>query len=276
MPQEKGSKKGGRTMFDCQKTREFIDLYLDNELESVPTKHIAEHLEQCVDCRREFELMRLQNQLLANSIKNQQYDTTKLTADIEAATVGKAAIRLPELSRPRIPIWVFALASILIVAVIALFYLPGKMGLARADPLYQAAATDHNACSADSAASDWIRSQAAISELATSFLNQKQNIPASFGEYRLVRARICNFDGVKFLHLIYEAAGGRHASLFIGRSGAGVPRGERSKTANGRSLQLAHASGLAVFCAGDDIRLLFAAAPDDDTAQVALLALLNS
>jgi len=263
-------------MFDCQRTREFIDLYIDNELESVPTKHAAEHLEQCADCRREFELMRSQNQLLASSIKNQQYDITKLTADIEAATVGKTAIRLPELSRPRITMWVVALGCILIVVVSALFYLPGKIGLARAHPLYQAAAADHRACAADSAASDWIRSQPAISELATSFLNQKQNIPASFGEYRLVRARICNFDGVKFLHVIYEAAGGRHASLFFGRSGAGVPRGERSKTANGRSLQLAHVSDLAVFCARDDIRLLFAVARDDDTAQAALLAALNS
>jgi hypothetical protein len=276
MPPEKGSKKGGKTMFDCQRTREFIDLYLDNELESVPTKHVAEHLEQCADCRREFELMRSQNQLLASSIKNQQYDTTQLTADIEAATVGKAALRLPELSRPRIPMWVLALGCVLIVAVSVFFYLPGKMGLARAHPLYQAAAADHRACAADFAASDWVRSLQAISELATSFLNQKQNIPASFGEYRVVRARICNFDGVKFLHVIYETADARHVSLFIGRSNDGVPRGERSKTANGRSLQLAHVSGLAVFCAGDDIRLLFAAAPDDDAAEAALLAVLNS
>src|SRR5262245_29662378 len=114
-------------MFDCQRTREFIDLYLDNELESVPTKHVAEHLEQCADCRREFELMRSQNQLLASSIKDQQDDTTKLTADIEAATVGKAAIRLPELSRLHISMWALALGCILIVAVSALFYLPGKI-----------------------------------------------------------------------------------------------------------------------------------------------------
>ena len=264
-------------MFDCRRTREFIDLYLDNELESVPTKHAAEHLEQCAECRREFELMRSQNQLLADSIKNQKYDIRKLAADIEAATVGKAAIRLPELSRPRIPMWVLALGCILIVAVSALFYLPGKMSLAKAHPLYQAVAADDRACFADYAASDWIRSQPAINELATLFLNRKQSIPSSFdGEYKLVRARICSFDGVKFLHIIYETAGGRHASLFIGHSGASLPRGERSKSANGRSLQLAHVSGLAVFCAEDDIRLLFAAAPDDDAAQAALLAALNS
>ncbi|MCA1607205.1 MAG: zf-HC2 domain-containing protein, partial [Acidobacteria bacterium] len=62
-------------MFDCQKTREFIDLYLDNELESVPTKHLAEHLERCAECRREFDLVRSQNELLAGSIRDVLYDT---------------------------------------------------------------------------------------------------------------------------------------------------------------------------------------------------------
>ena len=264
-------------MFDCQRAREFIDLYLDNELESVPTKHVAEHLERCAECRREFELMRSQNELLASSIKNQQYDTTKLSAEIETATIGKAAIRLPELSLPRMPVWVLALGCILIVALSLLFYLPGRIGTALAHPLYRAAAADHRACSADSAASDWIRSQRGISELATSFLNEKQNVPSSVdGEYRLVRARICKFDGASFLHVIYETADGRYVSLFIGRRAAGVPSGEQSETVNGRDLQLAHVSGLAVFCAGDGNRLLFAAAPDDDVARSALLPMLDS
>ncbi len=265
-------------MFDCQRTREFIDLYLDNELESVPTKHVAEHLEQCAECRREFEVMRSQNELLASSIKNQQYDTTKLAADIEAATIGKAAIRFPELSLPRMPMWALTLGSILIVALSALFYLPGRMGRVIAHPLYQAAASDHRACSADSAASDWTRSQAGISELATSFLNSKQNVPPSVAnEYKLVRARICKFkDGVSFLHVIYETADGRHVSLFIGRPAAGVPSGELTETVNGRDLQLAHVSGLAVFCAVDGMRLVLAAAPDDNVARSALLSFLES
>ena len=263
-------------MFDCQKTREFIDLYLDNELESVPTKHLAEHLERCAKCRREFDLVRSQNELLASSIKEVLYDTTKLRTEIEKATVGKAAIRLPELSLPRMPVWVLALGCILIVALSVLFYLPGRMGVAMAHPLYGRAAADHRVCAADSAASDWIRSQAGIAELATSFLNEKQYVPASVGrEYRLARARICKFDGVSFLHLIYETADGRHASLFIGRADNGVPSGELTETVNGRDLQVAHVSALAVFCAQDGNRLVFAAAPDDNDARSALLHFLD-
>jgi anti-sigma factor RsiW len=264
-------------MFDCQRTREFIDLYLDNELESVPTKHVAEHLERCAECRREFELMRSQNELLASSIKKQQYDTTKLSAEIEAATIGKAAFRLPELLLPRMPVWVLGLGCILMVALSVVFYFPGRMSTALAHPFYRAAAADHRACFADSAASDWIRSQPGINELATSFLNEKQNVPASIvGEYRLVRARICKFDGVRFLHVIYETADRRHVSLFIGRRAASVPSGEQSETVNGRDLQLAHVSGLSVFCAEDGNRLLFAASPDENIARSALLRILDS
>lgn len=263
-------------MFDCHGTREFLDLYLDNELESVPTKHVAEHLEQCAECRSEFELMRSQNELLARSIKDEVYDTTKLSAEIETATIGKG-IRLPELSLPRIPVWVLALGCILIVAISALFYLPGRFGTALAHPLYRAAAADHSACFADSAASDWMRSQPDITELATSFLNKKQSVPSMVGDnYRLVRARICKFDSVSFLHIIYETGDGRHVSLFIGRNATGVPSGEVTEKLNGHDLQLVHLSGLAVFGAGDGARLLFAAATDDNVARSALLGILEN
>jgi hypothetical protein len=264
-------------MFDCQKTREFVDLYLDNELESVPTKHVAEHLEKCAECRREFELIRSQNELLASSIKSEQYDTTKLSAEIEAATVGKAAIRLPELSLPRMPVWVFALGCIFILAVSAVLYLPGKIGRAFAHPLYDAAAADHRACFADSAAPDWIRSQQGISELATSFLNQKTNVPFSVvGEYKIARARICKFkDGLPFLHVVYETTDGRYLSLFIGHP-AGVLSGEHSEMVNGHDLHLAHVSGLAVFCVSDRDRLLFATAPEDNVARNAMLSFLGN
>lgn len=262
-------------MFDCQKTREFIDLYLDNELESVPTKHLAEHLERCAECRREFDVVRSQNELLASSIRDALYDTAKLRTEIEKTTVGKAALRLPEFSLPRRPVWILALGCSLIVLSV-LFYLPGRMSTALAHPLYRAAATDHRACAADSAASNWIRSQPGISELATSFLKETQNVPSSIGAgYRLVRARICKFDGVSFLHVIYETADGRHVSLFLGRRTAGVPTGELTETVDGRDLQVAHISALSVFCAEDGNQLVFAAAPDDNVARSALLQFLG-
>ena len=112
--------------------------------------------------------------------------------------------------------------------------------------------------------------------MATSFLNEMQYIPSSVGsEYRLARARICKFDGVSFLHVIYETADGRHAALFIGRADTGVPSGELTETVNDRNLQVAHVSALAVFCAEQGNRLVFAAAADDNVARSALLQVLD-
>ncbi|MCA1600955.1 MAG: zf-HC2 domain-containing protein [Acidobacteria bacterium] len=263
-------------MFDCKQTREFLDLYLDNELESAPTKHVAEHLERCVGCRRELELMRSQNELLARSIKEEPFDTTELRGKIEAATVKRPFFRFPEFALPHIPAWVFAIAFASVIGFAALFYLPGRIGVALADPLYRAAAADHLACAADSAASDWIRSQEAISEMATSFINARQIIPSSLGDnYRLARARICNLRGVSFLHVIYERTDGRQLSFFIGRPVDHVPSGEITETPEGRNLQVAHVSNLAVFCTLDGNRLLLTTAPDETVARVALLSVLD-
>ena len=79
-------------MVGCERTRELLDPYFDNELEFVQAKQIAEHLEVCVECRHEFELLREQDEVVASSIKNQTCDTSKLRAEIEAATVGKPDI----------------------------------------------------------------------------------------------------------------------------------------------------------------------------------------
>lgn len=276
MPLAESREEGGVGMFDCHKTREFLDLYLDNELESVPTKRVAEHLEQCADCRTEFEWMRSQDELLARSIRDEAYDTTKLSAAIEAATIGKG-FRLPQLSLPGIPAWVVALGCILIVGLSALFFLPRITGIGLAQPLYQVAATDHRACFKDTAASDWKRSQSDITELATSFLNSRQNIPSTVsGEYRLVRGRICKFNSLSFLHIIYETGDGRHVSLFVGHNAAGLPSGELTEKLAGRDVQLWHVSGVTVFAAADGNRLLFATAPEDHVARSALRSILES
>ena len=69
-----------------------MDPYFDNELEFVQAKQIAEHLEVCGECRHEFELISQQDEVVTRSIKNQTCDTSKLRAEIEAATVGKPDI----------------------------------------------------------------------------------------------------------------------------------------------------------------------------------------
>src|SRR5205085_6139601 len=234
-------------MYDCRKTREFLDLYLDNELEAVPTKRVAAHLDECASCRRELEVMRSQKEMLARSIRETGYDTRALRASIEAATFRRRLIRFPELAFPRVPAWAIASVCALVIALAALFYLPGRINLTSANSLYRAAAADHRMCSAEREAPDWIRSQPAITEMAASFLNNAQHIPLLIGgDYRLDRARICQLNGERFLHLVYETPDGREASLFVCHHVGAIPAGERTVTLDSHTLQLAHASDLNV------------------------------
>jgi anti-sigma factor RsiW len=259
-------------MYDCRKTREFLELYLDSELEAVPTQHVAAHLGRCASCRRELEILRSQNELLTRSVKSVEYDTRSLRASIEAATTGRRRFRLPGRVLPRLPAWSIVSASVVIVAVAALLFLPGLIGVTVADPLYRAAADNHRACVADPAAPDWVRSRPAIDGLAASYLGGKRQAPATIGGYRLTHARVCRLHGEDFLHLVYETREGREASLFIGRwRHDGLPAGERSITFDGQTVQIAHTSDLHVTSTRISDSLLIATAEEDSEAVTVLL-----
>ena len=116
-------------------------------------------------------------------------------------------------------------------------------------------------CSAEKEATYRIRSQPPIAETAASFLNHAQYIPLLIGgDYRLDRARICQLNGERFLHLVYETPDGREASLFIAQHVGVMPAGERSMTLDGHTLQLAHTSDLNVASTLDGDCLLIATA----------------
>lgn len=261
-------------MYDCQKTRELIGLYLDNELEATPTQQTAAHLEQCASCRREFEAIRSQNELLSRSIKNSAYDTQPLRASIEAATIGRHRVHLPLWTLARTRAGAMAFISALAVVIAALIYLQGFIGASGANPLYWAAAENHRACIADYAAPDWVRSQTDIDELAASFLDEKVHISLMIGsDYRLTHARVCLLNGERFLHLIYETSDRREASLFVGRwSRDHLPDGERSISLDGHVIQLAFASNLHVTGTQIGNNLLIATANGDSESTTILLS----
>jgi len=261
-------------MYDCQKTRELIGLYLDNELEAMPTQQTAAHLEQCASCRREFETIRSQNELLSRLIKNSTYDTQGLRASIEAATIGRHRSHLPLWTLARTRAGAMAFVSAFVIVIAALLYLYGFIGASGANPLYQAAAENHRACIADYAAPDWVRSQTDIDELAASFLEQKARIPLMIGsDYRLTHARVCQLNDERFLHLIYETSDRREASLFVGRwSRDHFPAGERSISLDGRAIQLTLASDLHVTSTQIGNNLLIATAHGDGESTTILLS----
>lgn len=262
-------------MYNCTEARELLGIYLDDELEAVPTKFVAEHIEACPSCRRELDVMRAQSALLARAVKEQQLDTRDLRASIVAATSGRRRFNLPALvARPRLPAWAAATVGALLVAFAVLFYLPGRTNTVQAHPLYHAAADNHRDCLHDLNAPDWALSRQTIVELSKSFLKGGGRLPLAIGDdYDLKRARVCDLEGLSFLHLIYETDDGRELSLFIGRHAAFTPEGERSVALDGHSIEFARASGLNLTGARDGESLLLAAADADSAAATALLSL---
>lgn len=260
-------------MYNCTEARELLGIYLDNELEAVPTKCVAEHLEDCLSCRRELEIMRAQSALLARAVKAQSDDTRALRASIIASTTGRNRLRFPALAFPRIHAWAAATACALLIAFAILFYLPGRFNTVRAHPLYHAAADNHRDCLHDLNAPDWTLSRQTIVELSKSFLKGGKRLPLSLGDgYELMRARVCDLDGLSFLHVVYETRDGREVSIFIGRHAELRPEGERSISLDGHSIQLARTSGLNVTGTRDGESLLLAAASADSAATTALLS----
>ncbi|MCA1607608.1 MAG: zf-HC2 domain-containing protein, partial [Acidobacteria bacterium] len=224
-------------MYDCQKVREFMGPYLDNELDAVTTQNIAVHVEQCAPCRREMETCRSQDELLARAIKSVAYDTAKLRDTIEAATIGRRWSASPLWAGLLTPRWAIASVCALAILAITILYLPGRMGTTFARPLYEAAAQDHRMCGAEAGAPDWLRSSSSIDELAASYLDQKVDIPPAIGDYRLDRARVCHFSAASFLHIIYKSQAGREASLFVGRNQSGLTLGTRTINLDGHTIQ---------------------------------------
>jgi anti-sigma factor RsiW len=257
-------------MYDCKKILELIGPYIDNELETVPTKEVAQHLESCASCRRELETLRLQSQLLSRAIKSEICDTRNLRGLVEAATIRKHSVPFPDLNLVRLMPWAMAGALVVVLAVAGLFYLPGKFSVAQAHPLYQAAVNDHLTFSSQRSASDWIVAQAAIVEQARQFLHNMNPPLRIADQYELVRARLCQLSGETFLHLVYVTADGRQASLFVCTPAHEIPMGDKQFTLNGNSVQSVETGGLHLASVLKGDCLLIATAREKDTS-VAIL-----
>lgn len=262
-------------MYDCRRTREFLGLYLDNELDAVPTQRVATHLSACASCPRELEILRSESELLARSIKSVAHDTERLRASIEAAIAGRRLSWWPERALPRLPKWAIATACALVLALPILLYMPGRMGLIGASPLYSAAADNHRTCIEESEKPDWARSHAAIESLQASFLDQMGRAPMQIGDdFRLARARVCDLDGKKFLHLVYVKREGGEASLFVGRSLGRLPSGDRSVTLDDHAVQLTDVANLHITSTQVGECLLMAASNAEGEAAKMLLGAL--
>ncbi|MFN2513967.1 MAG: anti-sigma factor [Pyrinomonadaceae bacterium] len=256
-------------MYDCHETKEFLEFYLDSELDAVQTRRVSDHLEGCRSCSRELEVLRSQNELVSRAIRSVKLDSRSLRASIEAATIAKRQ-RLIPWSLPRIPTWGTVTALAIVVIFASVFYLPTFIGV-NISPLFEAAAENHRVCIHDSEAPDWARTPAAVSELEETFVGHNRRVPDSTADYRLVRARVCIINGERFLHLVYENHGGQEASLFVGQKHVEPLHGDRTLSMEGIDVQLALFSDLHVSSTEVGTHLLITTAHEDRVAAGLLL-----
>lgn len=258
-------------MYDCKQASDLLGLYLDNELDAVSTRGVAEHLEQCGSCRTELELMRFQQASLVQSFRSVTYNTDKLRDSVEAATSRKRQVSFFDLRISRVPVWALTVVMVVIIGFMVLFFLPGRMSNVNAHPLYQAAGDDHVNCSGSPSDPEWIASQPAIVKEARRFFKKEHRLPLNIDpDYVLVRARHCNINGRDFLHLVYETPDNRRASLFLCESMSSIPAGDRQLSVHGHTAHLidVHQTKLAGVLEGS---CLIIAASGDEKVAIALL-----
>jgi len=256
-------------MYDCHRTEQLLESYVDNELDAVVTKAIAEHLEVCAACNRKMEDIRSQNELVARAVKSVEAENSTLRASIEAATIAKHQ-QLFQWSTPRVTVWATVAALTILIAFISIFYLPTFRP--HISSLFKAAADNHITCIREAEAPGWARTQPEIIQVEESFIGGDRHVPMlTVDGYQLVRARVCMLNGEKFLHLVYENEVGREASLFVGRDKDDI-LGDRTVVLDGKNIQMAHVSDLNVVSTQAGNNLVIVATQEEKTANTLLLS----
>ena len=257
-------------MYDCHRTEQLLESYVDNELDAVVTQAISEHLEVCAACNRKMEDIRAQNELVSRAVKSGQADNSTLRASIEAATIAKHQ-QLFQWSMPRVQVWATVAALTVLIAFISILYLP-RFLRPYTSSLFKAAADNHITCIREAEAPDWARTQPEIIQVEESFIGRDRHVPMmTVDGYQLVRARVCMLNGETFLHLVYENDAGREASLFVGRNKENV-FGDRAVTLDGKTIQMVHVSDLNVVSTQASNNLVIVAAQEEKIANTLLLS----
>jgi len=257
-------------MYDCHRTEQLLESYVDNELDAAVTKAISEHLEVCTACNRKMEEIRSQNELVTRAVKSVEAENSTLRASIEAATIAKHQ-QLFQWSTPRVTIWATVAALTILITFISILYLP-RFLRPHISPIFKAAADNHITCIREAEAPDWARTPPEIIQVEKSLMGRDRHVPLMTEDrYQLVRARVCMLNGEEFLHLVYRNDGGREASLFVGRNKE-VILGDRVVTLDGKSIQLVHVGDLNVLSTQASNNLVIVAAQEEKVANTLLLS----
>src|SRR4051812_14114262 len=203
---------------NCIEAKYVMPLYLSSELDVRLMAEYELHLEQCGACRREAEQSRMYDDLLREAFADQPLGTGRLRARIWHQ------ISASERRRPVFYRW------IPVLAVAALLFLAIGAGItyvtllsSHSQTLYTSAVDDHTEEVVQRAAIEgWLATPDEIDGLIRKHLGEIDINTIAPGDYKLVRARVCDLLSEQYVHLVYQVEG-KEISIFVRRKGNALP-----------------------------------------------------
>jgi len=205
---------------NCSETKYVMPLYISSELDVAVMAEFELHLQHCGVCAREAEQVRLYDDLLREAVVEQPVDTRELRARVGhqiSACVSERSVRF------RQPLYVMSVAALVFLAICAgiiYFALP----YFSSETVYTSAADDHfEEVVQRTPLEGWRATPVEIEGLAKKELGDPDIIrKLSPGEYTLVRARVCDLAGERYVHLVYGNQR-REISIYIRHNGNTLP-----------------------------------------------------
>jgi len=178
------------------------------------------HLQHCAVCARETEQVRLYDDLLREAFVEQRLDTRELRARVQHQISTFGIRRSVHFRQPLYLTSVAALVLLAICAGITYFALP----YFSSETVYTSAADDHFEEVVQRAPLEgWRATPFEIEGLAKKELGDPDIISKlAPGEYTLVRARVCDLAGERYVHLVYENQR-REISIYVRHKGSELP-----------------------------------------------------
>lgn len=250
---------------NCQEVENLLEAFHDNELDGVSSLAVQEHLDECLDCRRQLCWLREVEASLQRLSESVPPPTQEL----------RRRIRQPTLKQQPGPLLTLFRAYGRLAAVVSLALL---FALAAIVLLTERTGADvmlfvrDSAKLARNANTNLVEFGTSDTEQAELWLKQRMGftsrIPSPSG-FKLVGARCCHINGKPVGLLLFERDG-RRLSCYVGRSSMTVLRGFDDATPEGIRLGTCEGRHVAAWDAGDVSYLLVT-----DLTKETLLAVAN-
>jgi anti-sigma factor RsiW len=189
---------------DCRQARELLDSFLSGEL-TVETNHaVLRHLETCPPCRGEAERRRTTRTLLSEVVKADAPDVRVET--LRARIIG--AIDADQRRGSRIMRY-WPIAAALIVAVGLALWSSRPVDAAA----YENSVQNHVQCALTLPAAATYDAERIRRRLTAPFTGLVDALDRRYGDYELIDAHTCPYNGREYAHVIYRR-GENVVSLF--------------------------------------------------------------